>query len=227
MNGTDIGFKVAMFENQRGVAKTALETQGRVRNQSGRRQGKLDLPEIELLVDKSNAVGVVFFMRTYLTDNPDECFAVGFERANIHFLIGRQRMCGQDSRAVEAEYQGVRSFREDSAVGVGTKQKNGNLFGQPSTAAVGLKWHLGNLGKGPRLDTPYRIAGERRITLGKCKVSSLKVNGPHIVDAGAASLTAKKLASFCAGLPGVIVFAFGGLDFAGGGEWLTGICKSL
>jgi hypothetical protein len=118
-----------------------------------RRNREFDLPEVVLVGEEGDAVGVDVVLRSDFTDDADFSFAIGVEGAEIQLLLGKEFEAGENAGTVLAEDDGVGVLGKRLSVGVAAHKDNGNLLGKtPAAADFGVR-HLGNLGKGPRLNT--------------------------------------------------------------------------
>jgi hypothetical protein len=120
-------------------------------------------PEIERFVNKSYAVGVSIPLSADLTDGADVDFAIGFERAENQFLLRNEFVARQDAGAMQADDDGFSLFGENPAFAIAADQEDGNCNRNASAMTDLRVRHLGNLGKGPRVD-PQIMLAKRKMT---------------------------------------------------------------
>jgi len=65
-------------------------------------RGKVNFPEIEILVKEGDAVGVVPVLGTDLADDANFGFLVALRPAEDELLFGRELVAGEDASAMKA-----------------------------------------------------------------------------------------------------------------------------
>ena len=91
--------------------------------------GKVDFPEIEILVEEGHAVGVLAGLLADVADNADFGFLVLFGPAKDELLVGGELMTGKNAGAVKAEEDGSGGFGENAAVQIAADEEDGNFLG--------------------------------------------------------------------------------------------------
>ncbi len=88
MDGADIKFEIAVGKGDGGMATGADEFERML--EFGRRRGsrEIDLPEVVLVGEEGDAVGVGVVFGSDFTDDADFSFAIGLEGAEIQLLLG-------------------------------------------------------------------------------------------------------------------------------------------
>ncbi len=100
----------------------------------------MDVPEDEIWIDESDAVGVDTGVGADLTDDADFGFFVAVGDAKDEFLFGRELMRGDDAGAVKAEEDGLCRLRENLAIQIAADEEDGKFIRNAAAAAHNLWW---------------------------------------------------------------------------------------
>ena len=137
VGGADVGLDagvVDIFARVAGSAKKSNDAELLFRFADGR---KIDLPEIEIQVEESDAVGMTASLLADVADNADVGFLVFFGPAEDELLFGRKLMAREDACAVQTEEDGAGAFGEHAAVQIGTDEEDGNFLRNAGRATHG------------------------------------------------------------------------------------------
>lgn len=159
----DIGFDAGVidfFERAAGMAGQGEKTHFSFELGDGR---KIDFPEIEIGIEEGYAVGVEFTRGADVADDANFGFLVALGPAEDEFLLGGEFVARKDTSAVEAEEDGVRVFRENSAVEIAADQDDGNFFRNASSAAHNLLWQAGSQSGTRSGPIPYLVVRNGRM----------------------------------------------------------------
>ncbi len=90
----DVEFEISMFQYERCGATCAFEEEARGGFVSSLWRRETDFPEIERFVNEGHTIGVEIALGADFTHDADFGFAIGFERAENQFLLGK-RVCDE------------------------------------------------------------------------------------------------------------------------------------
>ena len=140
VGGADVGFDagvVDFFDGLAGGADERDEAELVFNFTDGR---KVDVPEIDVRIEKSHAVGVEAVLGAEMADDADFGFFVFFSPAKEELLFGGELVSGDDAGAVEAEEDGGGGFGENAAIQIAADEEDGNFLRNASASAHNLWW---------------------------------------------------------------------------------------
>jgi hypothetical protein len=148
VGGADVGFDAGVVDFLERVARGADKNE-QAEFFFGVTDGrKVDAPEIELLVEESDAVGVLAGLFANVADDADFGFAIFFGPAKDKLLLRGELVAGKKASAVKAEENSSGAFREHAAVQIGTDEEDRNFFRDAGRATHNLWWQLGGQRQG-------------------------------------------------------------------------------
>lgn len=101
---------------------------------------EVNSPEIEVLVEEGDAVGVRAVLLAELADDVDIGFLVALRPAEDKLLLGGKLMAGEEAGAVKAEQDRGGGIGKDFAVQVAPDEEDGDFFRDAARAAHNLWW---------------------------------------------------------------------------------------
>jgi len=102
VGGADVGFGAGVVHLFESLAVAADEGEKAQLSLRGGDRGKVNFPEIEILVKEGDAVGVVPVLGTDLADDANFGFLVALRPAEDELLFGRELVAGEDASAMKA-----------------------------------------------------------------------------------------------------------------------------
>ena len=150
VGGADVSFDAGIVYFFEGLARTADERKKTSFPFGGGYRGKLDIPKIEIGIEKGNAIGVFGILHAELTDDADLGFGVEIGPAKDEFLVGRKLVFGDDAGAVEAEEDGGGVLGKDAAIQIAADEEDGERFGDAASATHNLLGQMRCQGRGRR-----------------------------------------------------------------------------
>jgi hypothetical protein len=140
VGGADVGFDagvVDFLESAAGAADEGDEAELLFKFGDGR---KVDFPEIEILVEEGDAVGVAAGLLAEVADDADFGFLVALGPAEDELLLRGELVAGEEAGAVKAEEDRGGVLGKDFAVQVAPDEEDGNFFRDAARAAHNLLW---------------------------------------------------------------------------------------
>lgn len=77
-----------------------------------------------------------------MADDANFRFLVALGPTEDEFLFGREFVAGKNAGAVKTEEDGMSVLRENPTAEIAADQEDGNFFGNASSAAHNLLWHV-------------------------------------------------------------------------------------
>ena len=143
VGGADVGFGAGVVHFFESFAVAADEGEKAHLSLRAADRRKVNFPEIEILVEEGNAVGVVPVLGTDLADDADFGFLVALRPAKDELLFGRELVAGEDAGAVKAEEDSGGMLGKDFAAEVAPDEEDGDFLRNTSAAAHNLWWQAG------------------------------------------------------------------------------------
>jgi len=140
VGGADIGFEAGVVDFFECLAGAADEGEKAELLFDFADWGKVDFPEIEILVEEGYAVGVLAGLFAKVADDADFGFFVFFGPAKDELLLRGKLVAGKNAGAVKAEEDGGGVLGEDAAVQIAADEEDGNFFRDAGRATHKLWW---------------------------------------------------------------------------------------
>lgn len=138
VGGADVGFGAGVVHLFKSFAMAADEREKAQLPFDGADRRKVNFPEIEILVEEGDAVGVVPVLGTDLADDTNFGFLVALRPAKDELLFGRELVAGEDASAMKAEEDSRGVLGKDFAAEVAPDEEDGNFLRNASAAAHNL-----------------------------------------------------------------------------------------
>ena len=142
VGGADVGFGAGVVHFFESFAVAADEGEKAQLPLRGADRRKVNFPEIEILVEEGDPVGVVPVLGTHLADDADFGFLVALRPAKDELLFGRELVAREDASAMKAEEDSGGMLGKDFAAEVAPDEEDGDFLGNASAAAHNL-WQQG------------------------------------------------------------------------------------
>jgi hypothetical protein len=148
VGGADVGFEAGVVDFLKSIAGAAEEGKKAELPFHLADRRKVDFPEIEMRIEKGDAVGVPAGLLADLADDADFGFLVAFGPAEDEFLLRGKLVAGKDAGAVKAEEDGGGGLGKDFAVEVAPDEEDGDFLRKASASAHNLLWQAGGQREG-------------------------------------------------------------------------------
>ena len=151
VGGADVGFDAGVVDFFESIAGSADEREEAKLHFGGGDERKVDVPEMEMGIEESHAVGVLAVLRADLADDANVGLLVLVRPAEDELLFGGKLVAGKNAGAVKAEENSGSALGKHAAVQIGTDEEDGNFFGDAGRAAHDQWWQArGQSGGGSR-----------------------------------------------------------------------------
>lgn len=140
VGGADVGFDAGVVDFFESIAEAADEGEKTELLFDGADGREVDFPEIEILVEEGDAVGVLAGLRTEMADDADFRFLVFLGPAKDELLLRGKLVAGKKAGAVKAEEDRGGGLGEDAAIQIGTDKEDGEFFRDAGRATHNLWW---------------------------------------------------------------------------------------
>jgi hypothetical protein len=128
MDSADVRFESARINEFAPAAKAAPKLHAKRGGFDLCRGRDLDIPKVDVRIEKGDTVGEGIIFRADLTDNANGCLFITRYVNHGHFLLDGELVNGDDACTVKAEDDGLCPLHECSALGVAADQKDGDFF---------------------------------------------------------------------------------------------------